>query len=214
MSALAALDWHAVKDHYLQRIQIHRDLLRLHEDEEVAKFARLVLGITNEAGNYSAAEHGLGPQILAANGPNAARRVFDLAGTFLSLKTARDVPRIIKEARIQYLQIGVGSEASRVVNPKVCWVVNTRTIWAHLVIKHADNFAQANEALRLYRTTDATSEMAYQIWAAMHRELATSMTRIAEEGEKLSQRAAIEPGSIKFLWADAIANALYAMHND
>jgi hypothetical protein len=56
--------------------------------------------------------------------------------------------------------------------------------------------------------------MAYQIWAAMHRELATSMTRIAEEGEKLAKRADVEPGEIKYLWADAIANGLYAMHNE
>jgi hypothetical protein len=56
--------------------------------------------------------------------------------------------------------------------------------------------------------------MAYQIWAEIHRELATSMTRIAEEGERLAKRAAVEPGTIKYLWADAIANALYALHKD
>jgi hypothetical protein len=207
MSALDTLDWRAVRAHYNQRVDIHRKLLGLYEDDKVTPFARLLLGISNNAGNYSAAEHGLGPQILAMNGESAARRVFDLAGHFISLKTARDVPQIIKDARIHFLQIGVGSEASCMMNPSVCWVVNTRTIWTHLVIKHADNVGTAKEALKLYRGSDATSEMAYQIWAAMHRELATSMTRIAEEGERLSKKASVEPGVIRYLWADAIATA-------
>jgi hypothetical protein len=51
--------------------------------------------------------------------------------------------------------------------------------------------------------------MAHRVWAGIHRELATSMTRIAEEGEKLARAASVAPGSIKYLWADAIANELY-----
>jgi uncharacterized protein (DUF924 family) len=100
------------------------------------------------------------------------------------------------------------------VNPNVCWVANTRTIWTHLVIKHADNFATADEELNLYRSQDDTSEMAYRVWAEIHRELAASMTRIAEEGERLARAASVLPGSIKYLWADAIANALYASYYD
>ena len=100
------------------------------------------------------------------------------------------------------------------VNPKVCWVANTRTIWTHLVIKHADNFSKADEELRLYRGQDDTSEMAYRIWAEIYRELAASMTRIAEEGERLARAASVTPGPIKYLWADAIANALYASYYD
>jgi hypothetical protein len=213
MSALDTLDWHAVRTHYLQREDIHRRLLSLYEEEKVAPFAQLVLGISNKAGNYSASEHGLGPQILAMNGGNAAKRVYDLAGLFIALKNARDVPKMIKAARIQYLQIGVGSEASCMMNPSVCWVVNTRTIWTHLVIKHADNIAIAKEALKLYRDADASSEMIYQMWAAMHLELATSMTRIAEEGQRLAMKASVQHGAIRYLWADAIANELYDMHN-
>ncbi len=33
------------------------------------------------------------------------------------------------------------------MNPGVCWVANTRTIWANLVVKHADNIAETNEEL-------------------------------------------------------------------
>ena len=99
------------------------------------------------------------------------------------------------------------------INPQVCWVANTRTIWTHLVIKHADDFAKANEELKLYRNADVTSEMAYQMWAHIHQELSGSMTRIAEEGSRLSKAAAVKPGEIKYLWADAIATALYERHS-
>jgi hypothetical protein len=208
MSALDAIVWPNVRSHYDERIQIHRELLALHEQGRSRQFVALLLGISNTAGNYSAEEHALGPKILAENA-NAERRVVDLAEKFITLKAARDVPRLIRGAQLRYLQIGVGSEASCMLNPDVCWVANTRTIWTHLVIKHADDFAKANEELKLYRNADVTSEMAYQMWAHIHQELAASMTRIAEEGERLARRARITPGEVKYLWADAIANALY-----
>jgi hypothetical protein len=81
-----------------------------------------------------------------------------------------------------------------------------------LVIKHADNFARADEELRLYRSQDDTTEMAHRIWAAIHGELAASIMRIAEEGERLARAASVVPGSIKYLWADANASALYASY--
>jgi hypothetical protein len=170
------------------------------------------LGISNAAGNFSAEEHALGPKILTEN-VNAERRVGDLAEKFIALKAAREVPRLIRGAQLRYLQIGVGSEASCMVNPEVCWVANTRTIWTHLVIKHADDFDKANEELKLYRNADVSSEMAYQMWAHIHQEFAASMTRIAEEGERLANRAKVAAGEIKYLWADAIANALYDDHH-
>ncbi len=211
MSALDELYWGEVRNHYDEREEIHRQLLELHRNNNISEFVRLLLGVSNRAGNYSADDHKLGPQILNQN-RNAERQVGDLAAKFMALDTARAVPELIKKTGIHYLKIGVGSEASCMVNPSVCWVANTRTIWTHVVIKHGDNFAKADEELKLYRTQDGTSEMAYQIWAAIHRELAASMTRIAEEGERLARAASVLPGSIKYLWADAIANALYASY--
>jgi hypothetical protein len=208
MSALDTITWPNVRSHYDERVRIHGELLALREQGNARQFANLLLGISNAAGNYSAEEHALGPKVLTENA-NAERRVADLGEKFIALKTAREVPRLIRSAQIRYLQIGVGSEASCMLNPEVCWVANTRTIWTHLVIKHADDFAKANEELKLYRNADVTSEMAYQMWAHIHQELAASMTRIAEEGERLAGRAKVEPGQIKYLWADAIANALY-----
>lgn len=212
MSALETITWPKVRSHYDERVQIHEELLALRAKGTARQFANLLLGVSNAAGNYSAEEHALGPKILVEN-VNAERRVGDLAEKFIALKTAREVPRLIRGAQLRYLQIGVGSEASCMLNPKVCWVANTRTIWTHLVIKHADDFDKANEELKLYRNADVTSEMAYQMWAHIHQELATSMTRIAEEGARLAKRAKVARGKIKYLWADAIANALYDDHH-
>lgn len=122
------------------------------------------------------------------------------------------VPPLIRQAAINYLKIGVGSEASCMLNPRVCWVANTRTIWTHLVIKHADNFNKADEELKLYRDHNDSSEMAYRIWVAIHRELAVSMMRIASEGERLATKASVKPGKTKYIWADAISNALYSSY--
>jgi hypothetical protein len=168
------------RNQYDNRVEIHRQLLGFYQNNNVSPFVDLLLDISNPAGNYSADEHKLGPQIIAGNS-NATDQVVALARKFIDLTTARTVPELIRNAAIRYLKIGVGSEASCMVNPNVCWVANTRTIWTHLVIKHADNFARADEELKLYRSQDDTSEMAYRIWAGIHRELAASMTRIAED---------------------------------
>jgi hypothetical protein len=176
MSALANLDWSAIRHHYDVRVDVYDQLIELHRVGNISQFARLALGISNPDGNYSADEHKLGPQVLSGN-LNPAGRVFQLATNFVALRTARTVPQLIRDAGLRYLQIGVRSEISCMVNPKTCWVANTRTIWTHLVIKHADDFDKANEELRLYQDSETSSEMAYQIWAHIHNELAASMTR-------------------------------------
>lgn len=140
---------------------------------------------------------------------NAAPRVFELGGTFRSLTNDRAVPEIIRKAQIKYLQIGVGSEISCIINPEKCWVANTRTIFTHLVVKHADNISRANEELRLYRDADASSEMTYQLWSHIHAELSVALTRIAESGREKARRAKVVPRPIVYLWADAIASYLY-----
>lgn len=80
----------------------------------------------------------------------------------------------------------------------MCWVANAHTIWAQLVIKHADDFDKADTELRLYRDGDSTSEMAYAIWTELHAELATSMTRIAKEGERFARDAGVTAGSLTY----------------
>ena len=99
------------------------------------------------------------------------------------------------------------------VNPRVCWVANTRTIWTHLVITHANSVPKADEQLKLYREADGSSEMDYQMWTAIHAELRVALTRIAEIGQHNARKSKITPGSITYIWADAIASALYSMYH-
>lgn len=98
------------------------------------------------------------------------------------------------------------------MNPKVCWVANSRTIWAHLLVKHKNNYGNADDELSLYRDSDATSEMAYQIWVAIHQTMEPDMARLAALGDQETRARCIQPGALKYLWADAVANALYAEH--
>lgn len=208
MSALNSLDWSTVRSHYDERVYAHQTAVKLHGRRRINEFCDLILGISDPTGNYSAAEHGLGRKILAMN-LNAEQRVFQLAEQFVPLSHARTVSAIIRQANLQYLRIGVGSEVSCLMNPQHCWVANVRTIWTHLVIKHADNFKKADEELELYREADVESEMDYYMWEAIHAELAASMTRIAEEGQRLAVKSKVTLGNITYLWADAIANQLY-----
>jgi hypothetical protein len=208
MNVLSSVDWRAVERHYRDRAKASQSLAQLLQQQAASSFANLALGISNPSGNYSSVEHGLGPKILGSNA-KAEARILALAKNFSQLDRARIVPELIRNARLKYLQIGVGSEISCMINPKVCWVANTRTIWTHLVIKHNDNIGKADQELALYREADVTSEMAYQMWAAIHAELDVALTRVGEIGKQLAKSAGIVPGDITYLWADAIASALY-----
>jgi hypothetical protein len=212
MSVLDELNWVAVKEQYEVRVGVCARLDRHFSSADHREFFDLALGISDSAGNYSASEHGLGPRVRTAN-RDPDQQVWRLAGSFRTLRSAREVPALIRDAQIGYLSIGVGSEISCLMNPTVCWVANTRTIWTHLVVKHNDNFTLANEELALYRASDVTSEMEYAAWSAIHAELDVALTRISEEGSQLARGASVEPGSIKYLWADAIANAVYEAHS-
>jgi hypothetical protein len=214
MAILKGFDWRAVKHHYDKRAGISNQLQHLHEQRNVSDFAQLAVGLSDFHANYSASEghRPLGPYILGSN-TNAERRLFELAENFTVLADAHKIPEIIRAARIKYLFIGVGSEISCMMNPRICWVANRRTIWTHLVIKHADDIAKADAELELYKDSNETSEMAYNKWAAIHGELSVALTRIAEESRSLSKKSKIPAGEISFLWADAIASHLYGLHH-
>jgi Ethanolamine utilization protein EutJ (predicted chaperonin) len=209
MNYLYDLDWQQVLENYNNRINAHTKLLKFYENNKQKEFLQLALGISDSAGNYSASEHNIGPKIIEAN-INAVGRVFELAGIFRGLKSGRKVPEIIKLENLSYLKIGVGSEISCMMNPDICWVANSRTIWMHLVIKHDGNFSHANEELSLYRDGETNSEMAYSIWSNIHRDLEKSMTKLGVQGRDIARERGVEPGDKLFLWADAISTCLYA----
>jgi hypothetical protein len=211
MPVLTSLDWRMVRDQYDIRERTHHEMLRLHRSGNVSSFIDLLLGISDPSGNYSAAEHGIGPKVLDEN-IRVEGRLLEVVTQFLSLTNAHEVPPIIRGARLRYFQIGVGSEALCMVNPQFCWVANVRTIWTHLVYKH--DFRTADDALELYQEADAASEMAYRQWQALHAELADTIPQILDEGVKLAKHANVIPGPIRYLWVDAIANQLYADHRE
>lgn len=208
MSSFERINWKWVQGHYDLRLRFSKDMIKLFQSSTVQQYAELAVGLADPSGNYSAAEHALGGRILNSN-PRAEERIFDLAKSFIPLKSARTVPELIKNAQLAYLGISVGSEISCMINPSVCWVANKRTIWAHLVIKHHDNIEKANTELDLYNDADATSKMAYAKWAEIHGLLETSMTRICEMGQTVAHSKGVEGGTATYLWADAIACNLY-----
>ncbi len=208
MSIFSLLNWEKVRAHYDEREQTHHRLLDLHQQQRLSAFVDLLLGISNPSGNYSAAEYGIGPKVLAEN-LNVEKRLLTIANQFLAITNAHEVPPIIRSAGLKYFQIGVGSEASCLLNPKHCWVANVRTIWTHLVQKHDDSFEKADEELQLYRESAVESEMSYQMWRTLHAELAGTITRTAEQGAKLAIECGIQPGLTRYLWADAMASQLY-----
>jgi hypothetical protein len=210
---LSVLDWREVRRHYDDREDIHRQLLKLHARDRQKEFVDLALGISDKAGNYSASDHTLGPQIRRDN-RDADQRVFELAGLLMHLPDGIGAPILIDQAGLKRLKIGVGSEMSCMVNPKVCWVANTRTIWTHLVFKHHGNIRKANEELALYRDENESSEMAYRRWTALHGAVVATLKIVAIDGAQKAEEQKIRPGGIPFLWADAICSSLYAHHHD
>lgn len=204
---LSSLDYNEVRRHYSMRVKIHRHLVKLLRGKAVLDFANLALGISDKFGNCSANQWDLGPKILATN-RNALNQVFGLAAKFLALKDGSCVPELIWNANMSNLQIGVGSEISCMVNPKVCWAANRRTIWIHLAMKHKDA-AKADEELTLYRERDSASEMDYSIWSVIHGELGASLRQVAESGRRRAVVRGVTPGNLTYLWADAMAACLY-----
>lgn len=212
MIGLAELDWAQVRGSYDQRKAVHRRAMVLLAGKKAnAKlaFAELVLGVSDPAGNFSASRHALGERVLALNN-NPVERIRDLAKRFTALKTAAKVPAMIRSAGLRYCQISVGSEVSCMVNPKVCWVANRRTIWAHLLWKHHGNTTKANQELALYRDDDTDSEMHYQNWGALHKELASSMPVLVERGAQAARSVGVAAGTLTYLWGDVVADGLYA----
>ena len=202
---LQAIEMQAVRSHYDRREALRRRLLTLLERNDAEGYAQLAVGISDEAGNYSAAEHRLGSRIIAENGNNAVLAL----GNALNTCPRRQLKKTIDDARLRYVRIGVGSEMAMMLRPRDFWVANVRTLWAMLLLRHGDDIETANAELRLYRNADPDSEMNYSLWAELHPNLEEPMKRLSNLGRQESERMGMEPGSLTYLWADAIANELF-----
>lgn len=205
---LSELDFGVVHQEYDERTRVHRRLRRLLAALEVDAFVQLALGIEDPYGNFSARDHGLGPRILAET---PARRVFDLAGELLRLVRCEDVLDLVRRADIPYLKIGVGTELGSLLRPAEFWITNVRTLWAHLVMKHGGSVNRANDELALYRDSERDSEMEYAVWGDLHRNLEPAMRSLGAAGAAEASAQGLEAPPFDFLWADAVANALYEL---
>jgi hypothetical protein len=204
------LDMRRVKEHYDDRFQCHQKLNDLLAQNNTEDYLKLALGIDNFLGNYSANEHGLGGPILDCNKPQA---IISLAKSFINNNYSQEnMIEAVCKANLTYLKIGIGSEMAMMLKPDAFWVVNTRTIWTHLLMKH-NNIAKANTELGLYRSQDMTSEMAYKIWRGISKEMnsrnPSSIQRVCAEGNTAASEQRVEVGACTYLWFDAIANSLY-----
>jgi len=210
-SVLNALDWGKVEGHFRHRVKVSKELLRLLDDRKITAFAELAIGMTENAGNYSAAEHpSLRPRI--AENPNWRERVYSLGTQFRTLTDPDDVRSLITKANLNYLQIGVGSEMSCMVNPNISWVCNVRTIWTHLA--WTENPGVAEKHLALYRESSSQSAMDYMSWAEVyHPLLRKTLPEVADEGAKRAKAVGIAPKGNLFLWADAIASYAYGKYH-
>ncbi len=206
MTLLNNISVKSVYDHYVQREAIHFKLLELFRQQKIDDFANLAVGVSDQRANYSASEYGGGVLILQRNSTQA---IYNLANELYSCADPNYIPDIIYRHAIGYLKISIGSELSMMLRPNDFWVANVRTIWAYLLIKHADNYKHANEELELYKDGERNSEMDYAIWSDMHRMLETSQVRLHDLGVEEAERQRLVVGKLKYLWADAIANELY-----
>ena len=106
-SVLNPLDWNKVRGHFRNRVKVSRELLRLHDDRKIGAYAELAIGSTDNAGNYSAAEHPILRPRIGEN-LNWRGRVYNLATQFRAITNANDVPIFITKAKLNYLQIVSG----------------------------------------------------------------------------------------------------------
>ena len=203
---MPAIDMRAVRKHYLSRERVHLELRRLFSEGAVHDYVQLALGISDDAGNYSSAEHGLGPRILAES---TEETVFNLATEIEQCPNAHHLPELIYRYSLPYLKISVGSEIAMMLNPNDYWVGNVRTIWAHLLQKHDGNRQHANQELSLYRDGERDSEMDYQIWRDVYLALENALSQLGRDASQVAQVQDVTPGRLRFLWPDVVASFLY-----
>ena len=205
------LEMNLVKEHYTKRLNISKHLKSSLSNNNKEEYVELALGITDPLGNYSADEHKLGEMIISPDRENKIDQVFDLAKDILDNETSpeRLLKLIYKERVISHLKVGVGSEIGSLLKPQELWVCNVRTIWSHLVILNKGDWEQATKDLELYRVDDRRSEMHYKLWTAIYLDMKSSLNYIHKISKLWALEQNVVVGEDKYLWVDAVCNALY-----
>lgn len=75
---------------------------------------------------------------------------------------------------------------------------------------HVYDYKKASDELKAYKEGDTTSEMDYQIWSLAHNQVEVAMIRLSALGIECAKKEKISiVNVIPYLWADAIASALF-----
>jgi hypothetical protein len=204
------INFFEVHEHYENRISTSKKLQHLLKKADVKNYVKLSLGMSDASGNYSAAEHNLGPQILASTSDAS---IFDLAKKLNASQSPLEILELIYRSAIRYLKVSVGSEMAMMLRPQHFWVANTRSIWAYFWIEYKFNRADANLAVSAYRE-DKPPDMDYRLWKQIYTKMPQNLLTLGELGTEAAQRRGLkEKIVVPYLWCDAVASALYAqMH--
>ncbi len=202
MGILSQLDPQLIRDHYEGRVEMSQNLKRLFQDEKMEEYVYAALGVEPRGtGNYSADAHGLGPMIV--DSMTSLSEVVALARALDACTNPEEIPSIVCERnRVAYLAISVGSEMAMMLHPDRFWVVNAKTVWAHLWVQEGFDTIEANKRAEGWRTGSSGPEVRYELWNSEYCNLEPSLRQIAEIGSK---ELSVQPGANIFLWADAIA---------
>jgi len=203
------IDYHEIRRHYDHRVRTHQLLLKYFHEKDMENYVNLALGIDDPAGNYSASDHGSGPEIL--RNKHTYELVFQLAEKLIACEEPSRIPDIIYSTNISGLKISIGSEMAALLRPELFWVVNTRTVWAHFVIKY-DSVDQGNEVLKAFHE-NRPSNMDYYLWKDVCPDVGLSMASLATMATTICKETGIIQGELTYLWADAVADVAYNMYS-
>lgn len=204
------LDGSHIATHYDNRCRVSYELRELLRSGRRRDYLELALGVSDIAGNYSASDHHLGEPILAYNSEEALFRLAQsLADESL---TTQQMLRLIYEANLSHLKIGVGSEMACMLQPHKFWVGNVRTIWCHLLVRHNCDQDSVNVELQAYRDHDNNSEMAYRLWREIYPRMRNDLHTLASW---VNEQSAVTPAEQPdYLWVDAICSELFEVAAD
>ena len=218
MRRLANINMADVKEHYLHRVSIHRQLVWLLCNNRIKAYVQLAIGNDDISGNYSASDrtHDLRPAILSSN---KEELIFSFAKALYrkNCKTSEDLKSLIyNEYNLPYIKISIGSEMAMMVRPKEFWVANIRTVWSYILIEKNFHYEESEELLELYNS-HVDSEIDYSVWREIYSEIGKNLIKLSELGITEAKRQKVVVTNYQYylyLWSDAIANAMYEDYYD
>jgi hypothetical protein len=199
------VDHNKIRNYYYTKCKVSELLIDLLKKEKKEDFVNLALGISNPIGNIRANEHNLGPSILKLN---PIENIYDLALQVFTKKLSPNaLMKVIYQTNLSYFKVSIGSEMSSMLCPNRYWYCNIRSVWAHLLIKYDGDAAKLN--LDIDNVENSPSELNYSTWRKIYPDIGISLNDIYEVTTPLRVKEEIYADENKYLWIDAVCNAMY-----